>query len=267
MLESTLSGKTPADLYNNEDLLTSTFFGLLQYFQLSHIWEDILKESRNINGKSIYDSLELERISISGSSYIKIHFWSKFDIFGEPDLIVEIKADGSDIKLFLVIEIKLWSLKSNLGDNDQLIKYLSLLKSPVFSKKMHSPECNNINLGVIYLTPRNSWKEIIESVNSTEQSEIARDMLYDLRWQTIYKILEKSNTKEHSFSDLQSKLMEFILKIGLAPFDGFSVSLDVDDDILAAYPGYLSPASFLGFTFRDVDEFQVVYNFYKGRGE
>lgn len=262
MIESTLHGKSSLDIFDNEDFLTSTIFGFVQYFSPTELWNEIFKHSLNLHNESIKDNMESQGLKSLRNYKVKLYFWEYFDKYGEPDIILELHSIAEKKKFFIIIEIKLWSYKSNNSEEDQLIRYIDLLKDNKFKEKMFSNSVENINIGLIYLTPRNSKREIKESIKSSKNKNEDSKNLYGIRWQKIYDTL----INFESDIDIYEKLGKFIEKIGLTPFYGFNSEFNIDAKIYNNYKGYTGGISFSGFKKNSLVSFDNIIEFYKSEG-
>ncbi len=244
MLEATIKGKTPESVLHIEDILTSTVFGYLQYFPVSPLWKAIFAECKTKDGVSLYETMLPHGINWNQCE-LQMYFWPQFSK-GEPDLVVEISS--GDTLVYVIIEVKLWSLKSSHGKDDQLFRYYNLISSKEFKKRM-SGKRSYANLGVIYLTPRSSWQEIQESLDLHDKDF----PLFNLRWQDLYTVLESGHGIDDSFAMIQKKLTQYIFKVGLTPFDGFTTEIEIDYELDTKYPGYFSSSTtFNGFQHMDI---------------
>lgn len=199
MLEAELKSKLDKDFLNKEDLLTSTFFGVIDLTKNIQFIYKLLKTSKNISNESLLESIPIEFKYLEFIDFSLI-FWQKTSQ-GKPDIIIKLINTALNKEYFIILEIKLYSGKSSFGKNDQLINYvkMKLNKDEILSK-------------VIYLTYFDGKKDVSDSIN---QFPDGRNFLFLLTWTDIYKFLKIDE------SLISQKLASLLEKRWLIPFSGF----------------------------------------------
>lgn len=207
-----LRNKIPrnASFLTSEDVLTSTIFGNLRYFNDQSILINFLNEAIAING----DTLTIEQGNI-----FDIKFWEKYYLsnnhkYNEPDLHV------SNTQYDIIIECKYYSTLgeeiTSLDDNkdaysNQLIRYSKIIEK---SKKRKI---------IIYLTnderiPTTIITDSLERINVNIR-------LYWLSWRKLYRVMnELAHTKlNYGERQLFNDLLLFLKKRNMTMFCGFRV--------------------------------------------
>ena len=265
MIESTLHGKSTKDLFDNEDILTSTFFGTLQFLQDTDFLNEILNNAISVDNITLNEKLDEMGLDIRNYN-INLYFWEKFYSYGEPDLILKLSSDEEKINIILIIEVKLWSLKSESKNyNDQLLNYLDLLESDDFQNQFLSDDYKDYKIGLIYLTPRSRIYEINDSLNSIKNNKKLNNYktkLFGLRWQDFYDVLMMNKFKEKN--KIYDNLAKFIKRIGLTPFNGFKNISDFNEIQVDEYVLYKRTQNFNGFNQTDLKFFTNVKNTFYG---
>ena len=266
MLEAELRGKMPEDLTDNEDLLTSTAFGLLKYVPPSVFWTTILNRAKSRSGTSFTDKCEQCGVRIDAYDKITLHFWPYHEKHGQPDILIVLHG-GRQLPLFFIIEVKLWSQKSGKGPSDQLYRYLQALDDFHWLRGISQLGEPFLSSGVIYLTPRVAWDEIDESIECAGNPQRARNDLFNLHWQDVS---ETAKCLSFSVSEPCRSILSDIAKLleykGLQHFYGFTEPpVPMLFPVLRFYP----ENHFGGFTQLDLDLVpQSAVNFYEiGRND
>lgn len=160
MLLAELHGKRFPEAEGQEDWLTSAVFGNLRHIQPSVFWRGLFLCARSVEDKGVSLTSELDAAGIRFENFTELTtmFWRTCSKYGEPDLIL--RFTGPTVRpLIVLVEVKLNSSKSGVGENDQLARYLALLDDPAALPDWQSQEDRRY---LIYLTrarsqPRN-WK-------------------------------------------------------------------------------------------------------------
>jgi hypothetical protein len=184
MLEAELRGKMPEDSTDNKDLLTSTAFGLLKYLSPSVFWSVILNSAKSRSGTPFIDKCDQYGLRIDAYDKITLHFWPNHQKYGQPDILLVLHG-GTQSPLFFIIEVKLWSQKSEKGPDDQLCRYLYALNDFQWLVGISHLDQPFLLPGVIYLTPRVAWNEIDESIKCAGNPQLAKNDLFSLTWQDV----------------------------------------------------------------------------------
>ncbi len=248
MIEAALHGKLPVGLQHVEDLITSAVFGLLQYIPPNMFWPVILVQAKSCKDKSFMNKCSEFGIEIGDYEKLDIYFWPIHKQLGEPDLLL-IFSGSNQSPLCFIIEAKLGATKSGEGDQDQLNRYLAVLKDLKWINKITGFREPLVFPGLIYLTPSAAWLELYDSINNAQDYLDANSSLFLLQWQDILEISQKvlRDTNEPQRTML-SKIVLFLKHCGLEYFRGFT-RLSIDDDISSGVHFYRSAeTAFSGFT-------------------
>jgi hypothetical protein len=216
-------GKVLEAARDNEDYLTSAVFGHLRYVPTGPFWDDFLKRARglpgpNDQGPSLGETLQHAGMSPSKYSQVKVYFWKEHPKHGEADLILVFTGGGIP-PLVVLVEVKLWSPKSGTGKDDQLVRYLRLLEDLTAVDVLVPAEAAKF---LVYLTPRESLREVQESADLVDDPDRDRPRLFRLQWQDVLEAAkETSKNHEEPFQTILSDVTEFLHKVGLDYFKGF----------------------------------------------
>jgi hypothetical protein len=226
MLVAEKHGKVLAEAQNHEDYLTSSVFGHLRYVPPQEFWDALF-------GRAIASTPEETQFTkvipnaINEYEKLEAMFWRMSQKHGEPDLILRFSRDDMP-SLIVIIEVKLSSDKSGVGENDQLVKYMRLLDElPSIDIKTNPDDLRFL----IYLTPRNSLNEINDSLNSCECPSEFRDRILRLQWQDVLEVARSESKRcSEPSATILSDVADFLCKRGLEYFDGFREHLDFSPD-------------------------------------
>lgn len=251
MLLAEIHGKVLEAARDNEDYLTSAVFGHLRYVPPGSFWDDLFTRARGLPGADGQEP-SLGRIladagrSPSAYSRLEVHFWRRHATHGEPDLILVFTAEDRP-PLVVLVEVKLWSVKSGTGDRDQLVRYLRVLDD-LGAVKIQVPA--QADRYLVYLTPRESLTEMTDSAAIVNDSARDRSRLFRLQWQEVLEAAKAGwpDSPEPSRTIL-ADVACFLRALGLEYFRGMS-RLDalplLDDGFGAFYTAGLS--GFRGMT-------------------
>ncbi len=199
MLLAEIHGKTVREARDAEDYLTSAVFGHLRYVPPAVFWPELFAAA----------GLVLP----AGATHLDVQFWPRTECGGEPDLILTFKYPDSPA-LVVVIEVKLWSGKSGVGERDQLIRYLRGVPGAL----------------LVYLTPGDPFAEIADSLGTLIARPDDRHRLFGLRWQTLQDIARRTAATAPPPADLILRnVAEFLHRLGLSGFDGWKGYPDLSD--------------------------------------
>ena len=222
MLLAELFGKGREDLENDEDLLTSTVFGVLRYLPPSIFWVDFLAKARSGRGTTFLDRCGQLGVDIGGYSKVDIYPWRTCEDLGEPDLVVVFSGNGITPLCFL-IESKLSSGKSWKGDEDQLTRYLRILQNARWLAKTTGIRGTMIRPGLVYLCARAAWSDIVESIDAAPDRAAAEQALFLVQWQDLLNAArEAGSSATYPDSQILGDVATFLEHRGLAYFRGFS---------------------------------------------
>jgi hypothetical protein len=223
MLIAELHGKVVAEAQNNEDCLTSCVFGHLRYLPPAVFWEQFLSCAITVpidgESRSLTDVLGEQQIYISQYSDLTVNNWLSHPKFGEPDLALLFSGGGMQ-PLVILIEAKLWAEKSGVAENDQLGRYL---RSSSDLGSFNPPLPTSAKVALIYLTPRESLSEVMETLALCDDIE-ARELLFRVQWQDVIDAAERSLSSERNSLHrlILTDVAEFLRRRGLEYFKGFS---------------------------------------------
>lgn len=207
-----LHGKIPqnSSFIYSEDILTSTVFGNIRYFNSSSLINDFLSKATDLKGNSF---------NYHFSDNIQINFWKKFSNktkaqINEPDLVLE------DKNSILIIECKYHSpLDENFSESEndytnQLLRYSTIIEDYYSEKK---------NKNIIFLTLKDYDVETcLEKTRKKLSPEIG---LYGLCWEELFLCLKKYKDKVVSISEktLITDLIQFLDNRNLKYFSGMRI--------------------------------------------
>ncbi len=223
---ASLHGKIP-ELKTLEDVLTSTIFGRLRYLPPEKILIPFLKSAQSYNppGISLGEHLKNQGISLELYLTVLFKFWSKHPKYGEPDLILLFKGhQNGDPDLLMLIEAKLYSSKSGVGENDQLKRYyLAIHESINGFYDQDISEFKGHIAPLIYLTGFDAQAEINESTREiVEGGRVLKDPIFHLRWQQLSNILENYNN-QYEPSLICNDLIDYLKHLNLLEYKGITL--------------------------------------------
>jgi hypothetical protein len=223
MLVAEIHGKRVAEAQDAEDYLTSAVFGHLRYIPPSVFWPDLFALATRLPDSDGRETRLTEHLARSGHSIadysqLSAIFWPRHPTCGEPDLLLRFHG-GSRPALAILIEAKLWATKSGVGENDQLIRYLRLLDD---LEAVDSRWANDTGRLLVYLTPRESSAEVLDSIDSPGCRSGDRDRLFRLQWQDVLLAARQAMaTADEPWATMLRDVAEFLGRRGLEYFAGF----------------------------------------------
>lgn len=223
MLLAELNGKSCPAARDSEDYLTSAVFGHVRYVPPAVFWDDLLAHARGLpaqNGaeSSLATVLAASDSLPSGYERLTAHFWRAHPHHGEPDLLLVFAACGRP-PLVLLVEAKLWSGKSGSGEYDQLVRYLRALDDLAGLGLAVPADARRY---LVYLTPRESLAEIVESANLADHPGVDRDRVFRLRWQDVLVTAGRAAlTATGPAALILADVAGFLSRLGLEYFGGF----------------------------------------------
>lgn len=217
MLIAENHGKIVPEAETSEDYLTSAVFGHLRYIPPGEFWPQLIEACR----PAMIDQAPLASAidpPLASYSQLCIEFWRYDPVHGEPDLILHFSGDDVP-DLTLMIEVKLFSGKSNTGERDQLAAYLKMLDSlPVKGV----PAGMQGQRFLIYLTPRDATIEINETLLRVANRIDDAKRLYHVQWQDLLDVArEVARSAEPPARMILSDVARFLERRRLEYFKGF----------------------------------------------
>jgi len=264
MIDAELRGKLRSELQDDEDLLTSAVFGILQYVPPNVFWPMVLARARTCCGINIIKQCTDLGIQFEAYERMAVHFWPIHQKFGEPDLLL-VYSGGSQLPTCFIIEAKLWASKSGWKEQDQLNRYLLALNDSIWLGQVTGFHIKLTSIGLIYLTPRAAWSELCDSIKYAPDQSTAEESLFLLEWQDILETAHQaSHVTREPYRTMLSKIANFLECRGLSYFCGFSHHME--EEMPSAGLLFYTPNSkshFRGFTLAPfeqlVEEDTVLY--------
>jgi hypothetical protein len=227
MIECIIRGKisrSGSNAHNrSEDLLTSTAFGLLDYFPASEGIFPLLERAWRIPVVE-EDGAQIQRTGIGvpvNAAGCRVGFWPNFRAHGEPDLLLELLSADGAVQTVVLIEAKLFSSMSgtasetdgpaaieNVPDPDQLVKYWQGLG--LYTRQVGLPRA------LVYLTSH-STPPLHEL-----RASLSRDPsinLYWLSWHDVWEVAKAKAASHRAAKDLERLLRH----LEFSTFTGFRV--------------------------------------------
>jgi hypothetical protein len=260
VLLAEIHGKGLQDARNHEDYLTSVVFGHLRYLPPSIFWESLASLARGLPTEdgtemTLSEAATLQGCPISSHTDLKAWFWSSHPAEGEPDLLLCFSG-GPHVPLILLVESKLWSGKSGIGEWDQLVRYMRILDDlAALRLNLPTKACRFL----VYLTPRDSLAEVEESFPRLAKATRERQRVFCLRWQDFVKVgKETAYRLSEPARTILSDVTSYLQKLALEYFDGFKKCDWLPDIVPSTGAFYKSPARrFQGFSrVTDLDSIQ-----------
>ena len=232
MLLAEIHGKNLGAARDNEDYLTSTVFGHLRYVPPGPFWDEFLKRAKGLPGPdqseaSLEQVLANSACSPSYYSGLEVQFWKSHPRYGEPDVLL-VFSGKNRLPLVILIEAKLWSGKSGIGEHDQLSRYLRILDD---LDAMGLRVDSRAPRFLVYLTPRDALAEVKASCDVAANVERARERMFRLQWQDVLAAAESGNgatpLAEPTTQTVLRDVARFLRALGLAYFNGFTRCSDL----------------------------------------
>jgi hypothetical protein len=220
MFEAVLNKKLKV-IENREDFITSCVFGAIKYDLSNNIIKSFLSKAIKVNRK---------KLNLPKFNKVNYHFWCKLkdsNETGEPDLILEFESDNETF--FFILEIKNYSLKSGIDQDDQLKKYYLLRNSlNEFLDNKYGEITSKQIKGLIYLTRSISKKEVQESIDliGKDYSDICP--IYCLSWKDLIESCKEAKNQDTNI-DLCDDIIYFLKYQNIIEFSGFgNIKLDIN---------------------------------------
>jgi hypothetical protein len=226
MLLAEIHGHVRPETRDDEDYLTSSVFGHLRYVQPPIFWEDFLACARGLPAttgeQTLTEAAANMECRISRYSRLRIVFWPRHPSLGTPDLLL--CFTGPKLRPFvLIIEAKLWANKSGTGEHDQLGRYLDVLDDlGKIVPSLSRDESRNAFSALLYITPRESISELLETAALRPAGEPSSLRLFRAQWQDIIVAASKRATDTDWIANMILRdVINFLRRRGLEYFDGF----------------------------------------------
>jgi hypothetical protein len=246
-----LKNKMPRNspFLRSEDVLTSTIFGNLRYFNKQRILIDFLCESIDLSNN---------KLKLSSNNIFEVKFWEKHyndksRRYNETDITLE------NNHFILIIECKYHSpideeyeitRDHKIYYSNQLIRYSKILLDKKYS---------NLIKIMIFLTDD---KTIPKEILIKSKGNIGKNVhLYWLSWSKLYLSLMKQNKKELSLNELllYNDLVELMIKRNMITFTKFTIG-----NISCNY-NYIKQYKYVK-EYYDIDwHYKRCYNYIKGK--
>ena len=228
MLLAEINGKYDVAVRDHEDYLTSTVFSHLRYVRPGRFWAALFSKAKALPVQGIEKTLTEvigDSHDISRYEMLDVRFWPKCPGLGEPELAMSFSG-GCQTPLVVLVEVKLWSPKSGQGKHDQLMRYLQIADS---LDRLTPAMPANAKVVVVYLTPRESSNEVLDSLSEYGDSDQSRHRLFRLQWQDMVEAIEDALLKELELSQLILRdVRDFLLVRRLGYFKGFRLPKGVE---------------------------------------
>ncbi len=211
MLLAEVNGKRLPAAEEQEDWLTSAVFGHLRLVSPPAFWEQLFRRATSPSGlrASLVTELNSRGILFERYSELETRFWTCFPKHGEPDLLLRFTGVGV-LPLTVLIEVKLNSGKSGIGSNDQLVRYLELLRD-----REQIPEWNfEDHRVVVYLTRSFALNEMNASL-ALAPDDVSN--LFGLEWRDVLETAQAFSAKDQ----LLQEVYQFLRGRGFEAFHGF----------------------------------------------
>lgn len=213
MLIAEIHGKRLPEVEGQEDWLTSAVFGHLRQISPGGFWFDLFSKAVTV-GKpkaSLSSILAGSDVTLATYDRLDVVFWRYCKGYGEPDLLLRFTGEGI-APLIVLIELKLNSVKSNLGEDDQLATYLDLLDDRTALAEWNHPGDHRY---LIYLTQIFANLELEDSIpNSKNSAAVTR--MFGLEWRNILEAAQAYSLD----NDLLREVALFLRQRGFESFKG-----------------------------------------------
>lgn len=269
MIHALTQGKWNRDAVD-EDMLTSTVFGVLKHLPASEVLIPLLGHARDEGGQpggSLHDALTHAAASAGSAltDYTRadVLFWPEHEDQGEPDLLVVVSGQDAKAKpLLMLVEVKLWSGKSRTRNrDDQLCRYLTALHDLRFTDRPLIRDA--VPVGMVYLTALDPTADLEGSRSAWRGTRPFR--CYQLAWQEVTEVLaERAPTLAEPFNAMALELVGFLRAMTLKTFKGYTPLLLEDVAPLAwEYAPSTVGEEFWGFSQGELTTAPRVQSFYQ----
>jgi len=188
MLQAELHGHASREILGNEDYLTSAVFGHLRYLPPLPFWQSFFLSAVGADTEgpnSLLQYLTESGAQLSECNSLEVRFWPSHNSFGTPDLCLCFSGPGT-LPSLVLIEAKLWAGKSGKGNNDQLLRYLMLLRQlETLELPLSAADRKRAVKALLFLTPHDSAAEIGETAELCAPHPGLKHLLFRAQWQDI----------------------------------------------------------------------------------
>jgi hypothetical protein len=129
----------------------------------------------------------------------------------------------------VIVEAKLYSGKSGTGEDDQLVRYLRLL---AHLEDMDLGAAKRDIRFLVYLTPRDSTREIKESldfIRAENDPQNFQNRIFSLQWQDILETAQRvAGSAEDPTKMILTDVAKFLKQRKLEYFVGFDLAGNLD---------------------------------------
>lgn len=269
MLVAEIHGHTVPEVAGSEDYLTSAVFGHLRYIPPAVFWEEFFARAVGLpllgSEPTLLDFLTNSGVRLREYTSLETLFWPTHPLLGTPDLVLCFSAPRRP-PVVLIIEAKLWAGKSGIGEHDQLFRYLRLLGSlNGLSRPLQSGELKSSVTALLYVTPRESLSELLETAGLCSHEVSLRARLFRAQWQDITETAEASLSTADRLSHLVLRDVSTFLKVrGLEYFRGFR-RVPIPTFARTDANFYASGGEFVGFSIESLSQLTAsAGSFYTG---
>jgi hypothetical protein len=224
MMQAELHGHASREILTNEDYLTSTVFGHLRYLPPNIFWERFFSRAVGIQSEThtLLDYLKNASAEPSRADSLRVCFWPSHSELGTPDLCLCFSGEGLR-PVVVVIEAKLDAGKSGTGENDQLLRYLLLIRRLTeLDLPLTAHDRQRAAKALLFLTPHNSSAELRETAELCHDRAL-ETLLFRAQWQDITAAASACslNTSGSSRTILED-IAHFLRRRNLEYFSGFA---------------------------------------------
>ena len=245
MLVAEIHGKKRPEVQDDEDYLTSAVFGHLRYVSPNPFWARLWSRALSLPIEGRERSLDeiAREHGLDPSSYpdVAIAFWPRHSSFGIPEMAICFTGNAQQ-PLIVLVEVKLWSLKSGSGEFDQLKRYLQIADDPA-GLDVAIPA--GAMVVVVYLTPRETSAELRESLSAYGECPASTARLFQIGWRDVVEVLlVVRGDVEGREGIIVHDVRAFLVRRWLERFTGFRVVESLETECGGFYGDY---GEFRGF--------------------
>jgi hypothetical protein len=124
-------------------------------------------------------------VELSEYDSLEVRFWPSHNSLGTPDLCLCFSGPQT-LPSVIMVEAKLGAGKSGTGDNDQLLRYLLLLRQlDELELPLAAADRKRAVKALLFLTPHDSAAEINETAELCASHADLKHLLFRAQWQDI----------------------------------------------------------------------------------